>query len=548
MKRKQILIISFLLAIILLWAGYRTSLRYAQYLPLPLRTWLGQAHWQFQTVANNLLDAAYPATYWQGRLAKKLPAFNLMLSPADVQKLAADARQSVEQGYTNKQTASTKSVTLIFENQEYPAGISFHGGGANDHVFNKNDYNVKIKNNQTVSGYGSFNLFNPSVHDWLVPMLANRVAEKLNLYYNHQFPVLVKINHKTSGIYLLEEKVNQDFLDRRQLASARIIKLRDETRLPHRVNTVALNAHILSGLDWEIANVDPISADSEKTLYELNKFYSAIKAKEVDKIVEMIDVDYWARYDAYRELFANNHDTVGANLFLFYLPEDNKIYPILRNEGDLNRLSISGGTALKSYNNYDPHLAEQYDYPRLWLLLNRDSEFRRLKYQSLYQLANEFQGLNKDFDSIYDQYAPVFINDTSDEASAWQKKRLFKNFRQMLNDNMEIIKQELTFAQAAINVINESNQVIIEIIPDAVVPIKFDSFTLEFRDGSSREITEIINSQEIIAAFSDDYDLLPTAITYLVPVTRRVKSVSAAAKNLITGAAIDRIFSGIASN
>ncbi|MFH0943541.1 MAG: CotH kinase family protein, partial [Candidatus Beckwithbacteria bacterium] len=505
-------------------------------------------NFKFKTLTANLADSLYPPTYWQSLSRQDLLEFNLIMSSADISNLSAAAQESVTLGYSSKQAVKSQPISLIYETLEYPVKISFHGGGANDFVYNKIDYDIKISGSKTINNYDSFTLFNPSIHGWIKPLLANQIAASLNLFYNEQFPVAVKINHKTSGIYLFEEKINAEFLKKRQLNQAQIIKLRDETRLPHRINTVALNAHHLSGFDFAIANIDPLDNQSEKTLFQLDQFFKAVKSQDLEQIVQYIDLDYWARYDAYRELLAIDHDTAGDNLAMFFQPLDNKFYPVVRNEGDLNQLSIIGGTTLKSFNQYDPHLADQYDYPRLFLLLNRQPEFRILKYKYLYQLVTQQNQLQENFSKIYSQFANIFIYDTSDEASVWQKKRLFNNYLKIFDHNFSLIKQELEFAQVAINIINTSGQTRIEIVPDAVIPVKFDQFDLEFQDKTIKSIVKTINQRDIMADFSADFNLIPTTFTFIIPTKIPAVAVQVKAQNKITGTPLTGIYSAVASN
>lgn len=529
-----------------LWLLYQKSLKMAHYLPPKTQQFLSQVHFKFLNLTANLVDVFYPQTYLAGIYSKNLPQFNLIMSSVDINNLSADAQQSVKLSYSNKQNVKSQPISLIYETMKFPVKINFHGGGANDFVYNKIDYDIKVSGNKTINNYDSFTLFNPSIHGWIKPLLANQVAASLNLYYNKQFPVVVKINNKTSGIYLFEEKFNADFLKNHQLDQVQIIKLRDETRLPHRINTVALNAHHLSGFDFEIANINPLDNQSEIILFQLDQFLKAVKTKNLEQIIKFLDLDYWARYDAYRELLAIDHDTAGDNLTMFYQPLNNKFYPLVRNEGDLNRLSIIGGTTLKSFNNYDHHLAEQYDYPRLFLLLNRLPKFRVLKYKYLFQLVTQQNQLQQNFSDIYSQSANIFIYDTSDEASVWQKKKLFKNYLEIFDHNFNIIKQELEFAQVAINIINTSGQARIEIVPDAVIPVKFDQFDLEFKDQTIKSIVETINQNDIMADFSTDFDLIPTTFTFVFPAKTPVVAVKVKAQNLITGVPLSGIYTAIA--
>jgi len=319
--------------------------------------------------------------------------------------------------------------------------------------------------------------------------------------------------------------------------------------LPHRINTFGLNAHHLSGFDFEIANIDTFDESNEAVLFTLNNLFKAIKDKKIENLSGFFDLDYMARYDAYREFFAINHDTAGDNLMMFYSQENNKFYPIVRNEGDLNKLAIKGGTTLKSFNFYDSHLEEQYDYPRLFLLLHRNSEFRVLKYKYLNQLITQYSKLQKEFEDIYDQYADIFIYDTTDESSVRQKKKLFNTYLKRIDNNYNLIKKQFAFSQIAINIINNSKNTTIEIIPDSVMPIKFENFELEFSENiKSVNIADTINQKTILAEFSEDFDLIPTTYSYIINTPAPVSSVNIKAKNQITEASIDKIYIGIATN
>jgi len=544
---KKTAFITFSLAVLLLfsWSSYKVALKLAKYLPAPYQAVLNKAHFKTKTLVANITDAFYPKTYLHSYSRKKLKQLNLLMSRADINNLQADAKKSLEIGYHDKQTANTQQITLVYDQVQIPTRISFHGGGANNFIYNKTDYNLKLLDNHSINNINNFNLFNSSIHDWLIPLLANNLAKNLNLRFNNQEPVVVKLNNKNHGIYILEEKINQNFLNRRGLTEAKVIKLKDETRLPHRVNPVALNAHHLSGFDFTIANVDPI--DDPITLYQLDQFFKAIQSQDVDQIIKFVNLDYLARYDAYREFLGINHDAAGDNQVFYYQPQDQKFYPVVRNEGDLNRLQLQGGTTLKSFNFYDPHLADQYDYPRLFLLLHDNSRFRQLKYKYLYQLVSQYPQLKTEFNNLYDQYADIFIYDTSDEASVRNKKKLFKNYLNIIDHNYNLIKKQLEFNQLAVSLINQPGQVTIEIIPDAVAPIEITSFQLEFDSLPPINITDTVNQGIIIAKFSDDYDLLSTTYSFTIDTPAPVSSMIVKAKNQTTTQPIKSIHTAIAT-
>jgi len=530
-----------------IWLGYKTSFWLVKHLPSSYQKFFNVAHFKTRTNVIDIIDSFYPKTYLHSRYIKDLKKFDLIMSQSDINNIKADVDKAMELGYNDKNTVNKQAISLLYNQSEYPARISLHGGGANNHIFYKTDYNIKLENNQTIDNLSSFTLFNPSIHYWIIPQLTNQLAENLDLHYARQYPVKVNINSKNYGIYLLEEKINSEFLVNRSLSNAQIIKLKDETRLAHRGNIVALNAHHLSGLDFEIANVDSTDGITPSTLYRLNQLFKTIKNRQINNLPEFFNLDYLARFDAYREFFGVNHNTTGDNLAMFYSPQDRKFYPIVRSEGDLNRLSLEAGTTLKSFNDYDPHLEEQYNYPRLFLLLHHLPQFRILKYKYLNQIISDFPQLKKEFDEIYDKYADVFIYDTTDETSISRKKSLFKKYRNIINNNFNLIKRQLEFAQIAINVINQGRTVTVEIVPDSVMPVAFNSFELEFENLSeTMDVTSEINQNIIITKFSNDFNLIPATYSYTFNVSSPVSSINLKAKNNITAKSIEAVYINIA--
>ena len=533
------------------WLTYKLALKSAKHLPSAYQQFFSSSHFKLKNTLVDITDSFYPKSYLHSIYKKDLKEFNLIMSQTDINNIKADLKKAIKVQYHDKLTANKQQITLIYNQNQFSAQTSFHGGEANNYIFNKTDYNIKLLDNQVIDHIKSFNLFNPSIHDWITPLLANQVAQELNLYYNLQYPVAIKINHKNSGVYLLEEKVNQEFLTRKNLNQAYIIKLKDETRLAHRGKNkgIALDSHHLSGFDFEIANVDLEAEASQPILFSLDQLFKTIKNRQLENLPTFFDLDYLARYDAYREFLGIDHDTAGDNLIMFYSPQNNKFYPIVRNEGDLNKLALKGGTSLLSFNSYNPNLTQQYNYPKLFLLLNRLPQFRLLKYQYLNQLVLNYPQLQDNFKALYKKYSNAFIYDTTDEASIGFKKKQFNNYLNTIEHNHNLIKKQLEFAQLAINVINQKNSTKIEIIPDSIMPIEFDQFQLVFSNNKTPiDITDLINQKIILADFSQDYNLIPTTFTFSINPPFPVSTIKVKAKNNITNQPVTAIYTGIATD
>lgn len=557
-----------MLAILMFFMGVRL----VKTLPEEPRRFANDLYLSGLAQINDLFAYFYPKTYFHQKFTEKLPVYNLVIDPASLKNIQEDVFQAIDNNFLSNKSTHKEKIDLIFNGQTYPAKINLSGTTKGNFKFNKKSFAVDL-DKLSINGRSSFKLLNPSQHQYLAGFLANNLAQRLNLYYNHQFPVKVTLNGADLGVYIFEENLNDEFLARIGINEGEIIKLKDTWAENHYTNTFGLNAHHLSAFDFEISNVEKLFKNSDKTLFMLDSLFEGIKQNNLEEIAKYVDIDYMARYDAYREFLGVDHDVAGDNLKLIFLPEANKFYPIVRSEGDINPLAIEKGTTLLSFNHYDSHIASAYDYPRIFLLLHHNDQFRKLKYQYLNQLVNQFLEINKENQSIFNQYADMFIYDVRDDDSIRFKKKLIRGFLETIQSNKNLIQKQFSFGSVFINIVNNQNSTIIEILPDSVAPIEFLKFQLKLdndfigrevnisvNDSKNRlvkaenlilndnqDIKALINSNIIFPKFNEDMSLMPTTYIYTITPAINLQAVDVLPINATTGLSIEDIHTASAS-
>lgn len=498
-----------------------------------------------------------PKIFFHEKYLDGLPVYHLLLPDETLDSLDAQAAKAIALGFASKKHKSYLEAAMQYNDTNYIGKIKLHGSTQGNFVGKKRSYNFKMTGSQSFGDFRSFSLINPKQHHHLVPLFANRMAEYLGLYYNQQFPVHLLINHSSYGIYWLEERIDGFFLKRRNLDNAALIKLKDNwiEHMPVAGN-FAMN---------EISGIEPLAHRQEKeVLQRYRELIRAVNEKNAGKLVGFLDLDYMARYEAYRNLFGVCHDICGENLKIFYLPDSNRFYPIMRSEGDLNPIAISGGSTIESYHTYKFLDLEKDANARMFLLLHQHKDFRLLKYQYLHRLSKDFPELYDAFLDDYDSLYNAFRYDAKDHYSVREKRVILANYLPTLKSNMELIDKWLNFSVCYVNIIEGDGRITIEIIPDTELPLEFTKFNLKFKKpfpetdaivdfydedrafagrsiikcSGEIELHDLINRQTIIAEI-EDMQLKKTIFRYTIRIVGigkpELKDFNISVKNYITG-------------
>src|SRR3989344_8512976 len=141
------------------WIGYRLVFKLAGRLPETTKAKLLQVQFDLKAGINDVVDLFYLKTHLQTFRIKDLDSFDLILSDNDLNKIAEDVNTSMILGYHDEGSSNKQQISLFYNQKEIPYRVSFHGGGANNYIFDKTDYDIELRKDNLIDGASGFTLF-----------------------------------------------------------------------------------------------------------------------------------------------------------------------------------------------------------------------------------------------------------------------------------------------------------------------------------------------------------------------------------------------------
>ena len=399
-----------------------------------------------------------------------LPKVALSIENAAIDSLDQTAENALKKGFLSKDNNVYVTAVLYSAGQENPVQIRIHGSTKGNFNGLKKSLAVRFRKINERKKLPSFNLVNPKQHNYLVPVFGNYIAKELGLIFNEQQLVNLEINNASYGAYWKEEIINKYFLINRNLNAA-IIKLKDNWI----ENAPAAGNFALQ----EISGLKKIKqSDSPEILNRYAGLSEAVDSCNWQSVLSYFDLDYMAKYEAYRCLFGVCHDVMWENLKLIYKYNDRRFYPVIRVEGDLNRISFTDGSLLTSYNSCRFLNLDKDVLMRAFIIMENSPDFRQRKFKALSEIIEHFPVWEQNLTQEMLKYENAVLYDPNDAHSVREKQYLFSRYFDIFRNNLNCIKQQLNMTPCYINLFSEKDKIKIEVIPDTEVPLKFRKFSL----------------------------------------------------------------------
>lgn len=350
--------------------------------------------------------------------------------------------------------------------------------------------------------------------------------------------VVLKINGVPQGMYYLVEELDTTFLEYNQCSSCEIIRTNDNKMRDHPRDKESDNPNIDSwepyGLDYfRSQHVTPFDdelshtslkqsdLDLKKVLNSVNGLYLAVKEDSTD-VVSYFDINYLVSSEAQRMILGLGQ-IMGDNLKMVYKATNAKFYPITF-EGGIAPLKAEKGGLERSLNIYRVSDSDGEREIELFSLLNKNDQTRQLKYKKAYDyISNNKESLLYKIKALENKYLPYANANNYNAKGTKVVINEIKSYYVTLKRNMDIIQAALEYAKCYINVIEKENKVTLEIIPDSISQLRFDSFkikllsnnkysgkiTLEYKDENGvtiksmdiKEKTDIIDLTSVVKDF-----------------------------------------------
>lgn len=245
-----------------------------------------------------------------------LPRVHLFVRDADISALDADLPASgfdyVDGRFFNGDDFSRVKV-------RYRGDFATHWG------FFKKSWRVKTRRTDLFQGMRKFNLITPKNELMFANHFGYELARELGLMAPKSEMVVLNLNGREQGIYLLVQQIDESLL-------------RDHERLPGDI----YSGDILYGQDawsgigrhlfetpgaWKKVAVN--NHYPEDNRYPLEQLLIAIKEQDLKTLYELIDVDAFVRLSLWENLAYSAHLDATHNWRLYFDPGRAKFYPIL---------------------------------------------------------------------------------------------------------------------------------------------------------------------------------------------------------------------------
>jgi hypothetical protein len=413
-----------------------------------------------------------------------LPIYNLELTSKVLGHLDNVSKISVSKDYLDSEINEWKPTKLNIDGKIYKAEIKIHGDNDVQWADSIKSYKIKLKKDEYTDNMRRFNLI--LFENRLLNAKTTRIlASELGLMDIRDDIVVLKINGITQGIYYLQERLDYTFLENNQCSNCEIIKIRDnifEDHPFHKVGGVYLFSPHVTAFDYELSNVDLVDSELNKgkVLYAVNELFKDVNDNNVKKLINHFDIDQLSSFEALRMIIGHPKIISGDNLRMAYSATNSKFYPIAINEVIEELELINGG--------FEHHLTLYgEEFVRLFYLLIQDDQLRYSRNKKVYQFISA-NNVTSEIDKQIDKYLPYALSYKTNRHNTRYLNYEIKNSRKIIEHNMNLIKDNFEYSKAYINIIEKENSIILEIVPDSIAEIKFNSLKIKLTEDYSGKL------------------------------------------------------------
>jgi len=419
-----------------------------------------------------------------------IDVINIGLSQKDInkfQKVIYDATESKKFNINNNpdntlyENLYIKSKIFI-NGDEYKGKIRFHS----IHFFeNKRSFAFKLSKNKLYNNMRKFSLLVPE--EIGVPGAFS--FEVIRKYYDMDVKyklINLRINNISQGIYFLEEKVGKTLLERNGLSGVDIMKANDTWNHQYR-NGGHVHPFIFDNANMVLKSI------TKKDLGQKYIFDMLNMEDSYNSYKKYIDLEKFAKAEAIRFLFNDDHGIAGDNLKLLYSTSSGRFFPYVRTENVFKKLN----NANYNNNNYEPSLygTSSKDNNRIYLKLIQSNEFRALRNKYLYQFILDRKFLINTYSSLYNKIVPLYSTDISNNLPTRYYKFVENEMLSYLAHNLNAIEKYINYSKAFVTLKQiDQNKHILTIKADSNVPLAIETLKV-ITKSSSIQIKNLQNNK-----------------------------------------------------
>jgi hypothetical protein len=275
-----------------------------------------------------------------------------------------------------------------------------------------------------------FTLLSP-YDDWsFFSQVMNFHARKFGLITTYGRPFIMRLNGSDAGVYLLQEKIGKDLLERDYgITDFAILKSNDDwDKIPL--------GHV-SNTDYSTEDKEQ-SGTSDRTIglaqNQLRRLFNEIRKGNISEVGRLVDLEYMAKLSAFEMLYGTKHSSFGDNRRYIFNLADGRFYPSFRMEGN--------PVLLETEQNLIPKIYDSDKGDELIDLLLSDTQFKNRQTYFISKLV----ALESEFKKDYAQYLLEY-NDVLNMTSRPSVRVSIRNDMgfSIYQRNIEILKSYLSY-------------------------------------------------------------------------------------------------------
>lgn len=359
-------------------------------------------------------------------------------------------------GFFKDELKTWRKANIYFEEQNYKIKYKFHG--AQLYPYMKGQKSFRVKSKKYIKGRKDFKFITREEADYSNIFIAN-IEHRLDLIAPDPGEIVLSNIEGPITDYWLTSDISKPYLKSKyKLDKYVIYKSWDNW---DRFRETAAYEHS-SELDKFYQYIDAANLATDTASIKSNRRFRQMKniIHSNSDFSDLIDKNYIGRFLANVYFFNSLHCIYGDNDKWLYLPEDDKFYPVARNEGSIFPIS-------RSSKNFDLGFfkwtgTSTLDYYKLFLT---DPTIKKIRDESLFELVLKKEEILSEFDALYDFYKYVHVGFL---------KNVHANRRNTITRNLKVIEDYLTTYQVAIAYDTKLNR--LDLVTDTRVPLELRIF------------------------------------------------------------------------
>jgi hypothetical protein len=330
----------------------------------------------------------------------------------------------------NKYTSKSK-IKLTYNGQTYKAKIKTHGRSEEHFLGKKKSYAIKFNKSKLFDNMREIALIILDEQDITTIFSYFLVSKYLDIDVQSKL-VRVRINGVGQGLYLLEEKVRKELLEKNQLSGVDIVSPNAMWTTQTATTHTHQFTHNISGIQMK-----DFSKKNNGQLLKYKKIHSINSYRDLSK---MVDIDKFAKFEAIRMLHADRHAAGGDNLKLFYDNSSGLYSPFYRSESVIGDLEKYMSNDMYTYDT----LAKDF---HIFRILTQDDNFRNLRNKYLFDIVSDKDEIIAFYEGLLENYINAIDEDVSNLLSQREYMYVAQSNFKIFKNNIEIVGNYLKYGR-----------------------------------------------------------------------------------------------------